>query len=128
MNEIHEKCLLSGFVLGKNPKLGARNSKLRSATARGTQFYQVLEALRPSGVDKDIQLVSTGDVANGISGFLLPKNLLLAPTITPHTQRQIVLRNLFRKVIKKEIQASEIIVQSPQMGLVKYVVQRINTD
>jgi ABC-type nitrate/sulfonate/bicarbonate transport system substrate-binding protein len=31
----------------------------------GTQFYQVLEALRPSGVDKDVQLVSTGDVANG---------------------------------------------------------------
>jgi len=31
----------------------------------GTQFYQVLEALRPNGIDKDVQLVSTGDVANG---------------------------------------------------------------
>ena len=31
----------------------------------GTQFYQVLEALKAYGVDKDVQLVSTGDVANG---------------------------------------------------------------
>ena len=34
----------------------------------GTQFYQVLEALKPSGVDKDVQLVSTGDAAR-LSGL-----------------------------------------------------------
>ena len=31
----------------------------------GTQFYLVLEALKHYGADKDVQLVSTGDVANG---------------------------------------------------------------
>ena len=47
----------------------------------GTQFYQVLEALRPSGVDKDVQLVSTGDVA---SGYLsLQQGSMPAVALTP---------------------------------------------
>jgi NitT/TauT family transport system substrate-binding protein len=47
----------------------------------GTQFYQVLEALRPSGIDKDIQLVSTGDVANGY--LSLQQGSMPAVALTP---------------------------------------------
>ena len=47
----------------------------------GTQFYQVLEALRPSGVDKDVQLVSTGDVANGF--LSLQQGSMPAVALTP---------------------------------------------
>jgi NitT/TauT family transport system substrate-binding protein len=47
----------------------------------GTQFYQVLEALRPSGVDKDVQLVSTGDVANGY--LSLQQGNMPAVALTP---------------------------------------------
>src|SRR5882724_10098514 len=47
----------------------------------GTQFYQVLEALKPSGVDKDIQLVSTGDVANGY--LSLQQGSMPAVALTP---------------------------------------------
>ena len=47
----------------------------------GTQFYQVLEALRPSGVDKDVQLVSTGDVANGF--LALQQGSMPAVALTP---------------------------------------------
>jgi NitT/TauT family transport system substrate-binding protein len=47
----------------------------------GTQFYQVLEALRPSGVDKDVQLVSTGDVANGY--LSLQQGSMPAVALTP---------------------------------------------
>ena len=47
----------------------------------GTQFYQVLEALRPSGIDKDVQLVSTGDVANGY--LSLQQGNMPAVALTP---------------------------------------------
>ena len=47
----------------------------------GTQFYQVLEALKPSGVDKDVQLVSTGDVANGY--LSLQQGSMPAVALTP---------------------------------------------
>ena len=47
----------------------------------GTQFYQVLEALRPYGVDKDVQLVSTGDVANGY--LSLQQGSMPAVALTP---------------------------------------------
>jgi ABC-type nitrate/sulfonate/bicarbonate transport system substrate-binding protein len=47
----------------------------------GTQFYQVLEALKPSGVDKDVQLVSTGDVANGY--LSLQQGNMPAVALTP---------------------------------------------
>ena len=47
----------------------------------GTQFYQVLEALRPSGVDRDVQLVSTGDVANGY--LSLQQGSMPAVALTP---------------------------------------------
>ena len=47
----------------------------------GTQFYQVLEALRPSGIDKDVQLVSTGDVANGY--LSLQQGSMAAVALTP---------------------------------------------
>ena len=47
----------------------------------GTQFYQVLEALRPAGLDKDVQLVSTGDVANGY--LSLQQGSMPAVALTP---------------------------------------------
>jgi NitT/TauT family transport system substrate-binding protein len=47
----------------------------------GTQFYQVLEALRPSGIGKDVQLVSTGDVANGY--LSLQQGSMPAVALTP---------------------------------------------
>ena len=47
----------------------------------GTQFYQVLEALRPNGIDKDVQLVSTGDVANGY--LSLQQGSMPAVALTP---------------------------------------------
>jgi NitT/TauT family transport system substrate-binding protein len=47
----------------------------------GTQFYQVLEALRPSGIDRDVQLVSTGDVANGY--LSLQQGNMPAVALTP---------------------------------------------
>jgi ABC-type nitrate/sulfonate/bicarbonate transport system substrate-binding protein len=47
----------------------------------GTQFYQVLEALPPNGIDKDVQLVSTGDVANGF--LSLQQGSMPAVALTP---------------------------------------------
>src|SRR5215831_849865 len=47
----------------------------------GTQFYQVLEALKVYGVDKDVQLVSTGDVANGY--LSLQQGSMPAVALTP---------------------------------------------
>jgi len=47
----------------------------------GTQFYQVLEALRPSGIDKEVQLVSTGDVANAY--LSLQQGTMAAVALTP---------------------------------------------
>ena len=47
----------------------------------GTQFYQVLEALKPAGIDKDVQLVSTGDVANGF--LSLQQGSMAAVALTP---------------------------------------------
>src|SRR5262245_11638985 len=47
----------------------------------GTQFYMVLEALKHYGADKDVQLVSTGDVANGY--LSLQQGSMPAVALTP---------------------------------------------
>ena len=49
----------------------------------GTQFYMVLEALKHYGADKDVQLVSTGDVANGY--LSLQQGSMPAVALTPPT-------------------------------------------
>ena len=49
----------------------------------GTQFYMVLEALKHFGADKDVQLVSTGDVANGY--LSLQQGSMPAVALTPPT-------------------------------------------
>jgi NitT/TauT family transport system substrate-binding protein len=77
----------------------------------GTQFYQVLEALKPSGVDKDVQLVSTGDVANGY--LTLQQGSLPAVALTP-PYSILAKRQGFRDVIK----TSDVIPVSPTTGLV----------
>ena len=77
----------------------------------GTQFYQVLEALKPSGVDKDVQLVSTGDVANGF--LTLQQGSIPAVALTP--PYSILAKPLgYRDLVK----TSEVIPVSPTTGLV----------
>jgi NitT/TauT family transport system substrate-binding protein len=77
----------------------------------GTQFYQVLEALKPSGVDKDVQLVSTGDVGNGY--LTLQQGSLPAVALTP-PYSILAKRQGFRDVIR----TSDIIGVAPTTGLV----------
>jgi ABC-type nitrate/sulfonate/bicarbonate transport system substrate-binding protein len=77
----------------------------------GTQFYQVLEALKPSGVDKDVQLVSTGDVANGY--LTLQQGGMAAVALTP-PYSILAKRQGYRDLIK----TSDIISVSPTTGLV----------
>jgi NitT/TauT family transport system substrate-binding protein len=77
----------------------------------GTQFYQVLEALKPSGVDKDVQLVSTGDVANGY--LTLQQGGMAAVALTP-PYSILAKRQGYRDLVK----ASDIISVSPTTGLV----------
>jgi NitT/TauT family transport system substrate-binding protein len=77
----------------------------------GTQFYQVLEALKPSGVDKDVQLVSTGDVGNGY--LTLQQGSLPAVALTP-PYSMLAKRQGFRDVIK----TSDVIGVAPTTGLV----------
>src|SRR6266404_1320598 len=77
----------------------------------GTQFYQVLEALRPSGVDKDVQLVSTGDVANGF--LSLQQGSMPAVALTP-PYSILAKRQGYRDLIR----TGEIISVSPTTGLV----------
>ena len=77
----------------------------------GTQFYQVLEALKPSGVDKDVQLVSTGDVANGY--LSLQQGSMQAVALTP-PYSILSKRQGYRDLIR----TGEIISVSPTTGLV----------
>src|SRR5882724_10730840 len=77
----------------------------------GTQFYQVLEALKPSGVDKDVQLVSTGDVANGY--LSLQQGSMPAVALTP--PYSILAK---RQGYPDLIRTGEIISVSPTTGLV----------
>jgi NitT/TauT family transport system substrate-binding protein len=77
----------------------------------GTQFYQVLEALKPSGVDKDVQLVSTGDVANGY--LTLQQGGMPAVALTP-PYSILAKRQGYRDLVK----TSDIIGVAPTTGLV----------
>lgn len=77
----------------------------------GTQFYQVLEALKPSGVDKDVQLVSTGDVANGF--LTLQQGGMAAVALTP-PYSILAKRMGYRDLVK----TSDVIPVSPTTGLV----------
>ena len=77
----------------------------------GTQFYQVLEALKPSGVDKDVQLVSTGDVANGY--LTLQQGSMQAVALTP-PYSMLAKKQGYRDLVK----TSDMIAVSPTTGLV----------
>lgn len=77
----------------------------------GTQFYQVLEALKLSGVDKDVQLVSTGDVANGF--LTLQQGGMVAVALTP-PYSILAKRMGYRDLVK----TSDVIPVSPTTGLV----------
>ena len=77
----------------------------------GTQFYQVLEALKPSGVDKDVQLVSTGDVANGY--LSLQQGSMPAVALTP--PYSILAK---RRGYRDLIHTGDVIGVSPTTGLV----------
>ena len=77
----------------------------------GTQFYQVLEALKPSGVDKDVQLVSTGDVANGY--LTLQQGSMPAVALTP-PYSILAKRQGYRDLVR----ASDVINVAPTTGLV----------
>ncbi len=77
----------------------------------GTQFYQVLEALKPSGIDKDVQLVSTGDVANGY--LTLQQGGMPAVALTP-PYSILAKRQGYRDLVK----ASDVINVAPTTGLV----------
>src|SRR5678815_5921907 len=77
----------------------------------GTQFYQVLEALKPSGVDKDVQLVSTGDVANGF--LTLQQGSMPAVALTP-PYSILAKRMGYRDLVK----TSDVIGVSPTTALV----------
>ncbi|HVO95806.1 MAG TPA: ABC transporter substrate-binding protein [Terriglobales bacterium] len=77
----------------------------------GTQFYQVIEALKPSGVDKDVQLVSTGDVANGY--LSLQQGSMPAVALTP-PYNVLAKRQGYRDLLR----TSDVISVSPTTGLV----------
>jgi NitT/TauT family transport system substrate-binding protein len=77
----------------------------------GTQFYQVLEALKPAGIDKDVQLVSTGDVANGF--LSLQQGSMAAVALTP--PYNILAKHAgYRDLVK----VGDVISVSPTTGLV----------
>ena len=77
----------------------------------GTQFYQVLEALKPAGIDKDVQLVSTGDVANGF--LSLQQGSMAAVALTP-PYNILAKHQGYRDLIK----VGDMISVSPTTGLV----------
>jgi len=77
----------------------------------GTQFYQVLEALKAYGVDKDVQLVSTGDVANGY--LSLQQGSMPAVALTP-PYSILAKRQGYRDLVK----TGDHIGVSPTTGLV----------
>ena len=77
----------------------------------GTQFYQVLEALKPAGIDKEVQLVSTGDVANGF--LSLQQGSMAAVALTP-PYNILAKRQGYRDLV----QTGDVISVSPTTGLV----------
>jgi NitT/TauT family transport system substrate-binding protein len=77
----------------------------------GTQFYQVLEALKPARIDKDVQLVSTGDVANGY--LSLQQGSMPAVALTP-PYSILAKRQGYRDLVH----TGDIISVSPTTGLV----------
>ena len=77
----------------------------------GTQFYMVLEALKQYGADKDVQLVSTGDVANGY--LSLQQGSMPAVALTP-PYSILAKRQGYRDLVR----TGEVISVSPTTGLV----------
>jgi hypothetical protein len=77
----------------------------------GTQFYMVLEALKHYGADKDVQLVSTGDVANGF--LSLQQGSMPAVALTP-PYSILAQRQGFRDLIR----TADIVGVAPTTGLV----------
>jgi NitT/TauT family transport system substrate-binding protein len=77
----------------------------------GSQFYMVLEALKHYGADKDVKLVSTGDVANGF--LSLQQGSMPAVALTP--PYSILARRLgFRDLVR----TANIVGVAPTTGLV----------
>jgi NitT/TauT family transport system substrate-binding protein len=77
----------------------------------GTQFYLVLEALKHYGADKDVQLVSTGDVANGY--LSLQQGTMPAVALTP-PYNILAKRQGYRDLVR----TSDVVTVSPTTGLV----------
>jgi ABC-type nitrate/sulfonate/bicarbonate transport system substrate-binding protein len=77
----------------------------------GTQFYLVLEALKHYGADKDVQLVSTGDVANGY--LSLQQGSLPAVALTP-PYSILAKRQGYRDLVR----TGDVVTVSPTTGLV----------
>jgi NitT/TauT family transport system substrate-binding protein len=77
----------------------------------GTQFYMVLEALKHYGADKDVQLVSTGDVANGF--LSLQQGSMPAVALTP-PYSILAQRQGYRDLVR----TADIVGVSPTTGLV----------
>jgi NitT/TauT family transport system substrate-binding protein len=77
----------------------------------GTQFYMVLEALKHYGADKDVQLVSTGDVANGY--LSLQQGSLPAVALTP-PYSILAKRHGYRDLVR----SGDVVAVSPTTGLV----------
>ncbi|HZA55900.1 MAG TPA: ABC transporter substrate-binding protein [Candidatus Udaeobacter sp.] len=77
----------------------------------GTQFYLVLEALKHYGADKDVQLVSTGDVANGY--LSLQQGSMPAVALTP-PYSILAKRQGYRDLVR----TGDVITVSPTTGLV----------
>jgi NitT/TauT family transport system substrate-binding protein len=77
----------------------------------GTQFYMVLEALKHYGADKHVQLVSTGDVANGY--LSLQQGSLPAVALTP-PYSILAKREGYRDLVR----SGDVVAVSPTTGLV----------
>ena len=77
----------------------------------GTQFYMVLEALKHYGADKDIQLVSTGDVANGY--LSLQQGSMPVVALTP-PYSILAKRQGYRDLVR----TGDVVSVSPTTGLV----------
>jgi NitT/TauT family transport system substrate-binding protein len=77
----------------------------------GTQFYMVLEALKHYGADKDVQLVSTGDVANGY--LSLQQGNMPAVALTP-PYSILAKRQGYRDLVR----SGDVVAVSPTTGLV----------
>ena len=77
----------------------------------GTQFYMILEALKHYGADKDIRLVSTGDVANGY--LSLQQGSMPAVALTP-PYSILAKRQGYRDLVR----TGDVVSVSPTTGLV----------